>query len=258
MARRIRRALTFANVCSFLALTIALGTGGAYAAATIGSADIIDDSIQSVDIKNGEVKNTDIATNQITTSRIHDDGVTNPDIAADAINSSKVAPESLTASDLATDSVGPTEIQDGAIDSGEIYNDSLFDYDLATGSVRSPEIFDGAVATADLASNSVTGAKVANNSLTTADVAGTDSNGSISLGAGSVANGRCKSYDITVGGAKQNETIVISTRAALPAGLLLYGQQVPADGHGIMTVCNLSGATMPALTDFPIRTVTFG
>ena len=45
MAARLRSRLTFANVCSFLALTIALGTGGAYAANTVGSDDIIDEQM---------------------------------------------------------------------------------------------------------------------------------------------------------------------------------------------------------------------
>ena len=53
MAHRLRRGFTFANVCSCIALIVALGTGGAYAANTVGSDDIIDESIQSVDIKNG-------------------------------------------------------------------------------------------------------------------------------------------------------------------------------------------------------------
>jgi hypothetical protein len=248
MLARLRSRLTFANVCSFLALMIAIGTGGAYAANTVFSTDIV----------NGEVKAPDIANNAVRTGEILDGEVANADLADAAVNSAKVVDESLTANDLATNSVNATEVADGAIDSGEIFNDSLFDTDLATGSVRGPEILDGAVGNADIASSAVTGAKVANNSLTTADVAGTDSNGSISLAAGSVPNGRCKSYDMTVGGAHQNEAIVVSTRAALPAGLMLYGQQVPADGHGILTVCNLSGGTQPALTNFPIRTVTFG
>jgi hypothetical protein len=248
MLNALRRRLTFANVVSLLALFIALGTGSAYAANTVFSTDIVD----------GEVKHADLGGNSVTSTNIYNGSVLSAEIHEDAVGGSKVNDESLTAADLATDSVNATEIADASIDSGEIYNDSLFDTDLANGSVRAPEILDGAVATADLANNGVTGGKVANNSLTTADVAGTDSNGSISLGAGAVANGRCKSYEITVGGAKTNETLIISTRAALPAGLLIYGQRVPSDGHGTMTLCNLSGATMPALTDFPIRTVTFG
>ena len=39
MPSQIRRALSFANVCSFLALTIAMGTGGAYAANTVFSTE---------------------------------------------------------------------------------------------------------------------------------------------------------------------------------------------------------------------------
>ncbi len=104
----------------------------------------------------------------------------------------------------------------------------------------------------------MTGAKVANNSLTTADVAGADSNGAISLPAGSVANRRCEQFDITVGGAKANEAIVISTRASSQEGILIYGQRVPADGHATMSVCNHSGTTQAAITNLPIRTVTYG
>ena len=39
--RRLGRHLTFANVCSALALTVALGTGTAYAAGQVRSADIV-------------------------------------------------------------------------------------------------------------------------------------------------------------------------------------------------------------------------
>ena len=42
----------------------------AYAAATIGSADIIDESIRSVDIKNGEVKASDLGANSVTDSEL--------------------------------------------------------------------------------------------------------------------------------------------------------------------------------------------
>jgi hypothetical protein len=62
MARQLRRSLTFANVCSFIALAFALGTRGAYAANTIGSDDTIDGSIQSVDIKDCQVKTAELST----------------------------------------------------------------------------------------------------------------------------------------------------------------------------------------------------
>lgn len=53
MSIRLRPRLSYANVASTIALVAALGTGGAYAANTIGSDDIIDESIQAQDIKNG-------------------------------------------------------------------------------------------------------------------------------------------------------------------------------------------------------------
>ena len=67
----MRKRLTFANVCSFMALLIALGTGGAYAANTIGSTDII----------NGQVKSPDIGTGQVQAIDVKNEGLTGGDIA---------------------------------------------------------------------------------------------------------------------------------------------------------------------------------
>ena len=49
------RRLTFANVCSFLALLIALGTGSAYAANTVFSTDIVDGEVKTADLDNNAV-----------------------------------------------------------------------------------------------------------------------------------------------------------------------------------------------------------
>ncbi len=53
------------TVAAYLALFVALG-GTAYAANTVGSDDIIDESIQSVDIKNQTITTKDIAGADIT------------------------------------------------------------------------------------------------------------------------------------------------------------------------------------------------
>ena len=50
MPRRLRERLSYANVMSSIAVILALGTGGAYAANTIRSSDIVD-GIGSADIK---------------------------------------------------------------------------------------------------------------------------------------------------------------------------------------------------------------
>src|SRR5688572_13577066 len=53
----------------------------AFAAATIGSADIIDNSIQSVDIKDAQVKTADISGNAVTSGKIKDGEIKAPDLS---------------------------------------------------------------------------------------------------------------------------------------------------------------------------------
>jgi hypothetical protein len=246
MAHRLLRALTFSNVCSFLALTIALGTGTAYAANTVFSTDIVD----------GEVKTADLATNAVTTGKIKSGGVTLSDIAADAVDSSKILDESLTSADLGTNSVGATEIGDSTIDSGEIVDDSLLESDLATGSVRSPEIQDGQVGNGDLASDAVTGAKVANESLTLSDILGANASGNVSLSG--IPNGRCSQVSFSVGAAAVGQSAIVSTGAAIQNGIVLYANRVSSAGVVEVNACNFSGGAMTAISDFPVRIVTFG
>jgi hypothetical protein len=244
MARRFRRRLTFANVCSFIALTVALGTGGAYAANTIGSADIIDESIQSVDLKNGEVKTSDLFGSAVTSPKIADGGVAGDDLAADAVDGSKVVDESLTAADLATDSVNATEIANDSIDSGEIVDDSLFAQDLASSSVGASEI----------AASAVDASKVANETLTLSDIAGAATNGSISLSG--IANGRCTQVTFNVASAAVGDSPIVTTRAAIQNGILLYPNRVASAGHVEVNACNFSGTTMTAISGFPVRIIT--
>ncbi|HEY7734151.1 MAG TPA: hypothetical protein VIB07_05105 [Nitrososphaera sp.] len=63
----------------------------AYAANTIGSADIINNTIQSVDIKDAEVKT--------------------PDLAPDAVTAVKIKDSEVKAAEIATDAVGAAELQ---------------------------------------------------------------------------------------------------------------------------------------------------
>jgi hypothetical protein len=193
MARRIRRRLTFSNVCSFIALVVALGTGGAYAANTIGSDDIIDESIQNVD--------------------------------------------------LGTNSVQATEVADNSIDTGEVIDDSLFAVDLAPDSVTSSE----------LAANAVKTAEVAADSLTLADIAGAAANGAISLSG--IPNGRCTQVTFSIAGLQVGDSPIVTTRAAIQNGILLYPNRVATVGHLEVNACNFSGGAMTPISNFPVRIV---
>jgi hypothetical protein len=101
MLGRLTSRLTFANVCSCLALFVALGTGGAYAANTIGSADVVDDSLTGADIKGHRATSTSPFVNgSLTGYDIADRSLRADDLAGDAVTGDKVPDSSLTGSDI--------------------------------------------------------------------------------------------------------------------------------------------------------------
>jgi hypothetical protein len=102
---KLRPHLTYANVMATIAVFVAVSTGGAYAANTVFSTDIVD----------GEVKTPDIASQ----------AVTGPKLKASAVTSPKILDNSLVAADLATDAVGSDEIAFRAVGSDELANLSV-------------------------------------------------------------------------------------------------------------------------------------
>lgn len=72
----------------------------AYAAATITSADIVNETIKSEDIKNGEVKTSDLAGNAVTAAKIKDGEVTATEIATDAVGAAEIATNAVGASEI--------------------------------------------------------------------------------------------------------------------------------------------------------------
>jgi len=92
MRQWLRSRLTYANVTSSLALFIALAGGTAWAAhEVINSSDVVDNSLQSVDLKdNAGVKSTDVVNDTVTGG-------------------------GLAGADLRPSSVGTSEIQNGQV-----------------------------------------------------------------------------------------------------------------------------------------------
>jgi hypothetical protein len=238
-----RRHPRYADVVATLALFFALG-GTAYAVTQIDPDSVYTNAIQN---------------KAVTLAKLHNNAVNSDKVVDGAITSLDITNESLTSSDLATDSVSATEVADNSIDSGEISNDSLLASDLAGSSVGASELVDGGVGAADIASNAISGSKVAANSLTTADIAGADVNGGgIDVPTGYVPNGRCRQLDAAVGGATAGEAVVFSIKAPIQNGVFIYGQRVPSNGHVMFDVCNFSGTTQAAISDLPVRLITFG
>ena len=78
--RRIRSHLTYANVMVTLLAFVVLAGGAAYAANTIGSADIID----------GQVKTPDLANNAVKTGKVLDESLTGDGVQDNAIGGADV------------------------------------------------------------------------------------------------------------------------------------------------------------------------
>jgi hypothetical protein len=82
---QLRSHLSYANVTATIALVFALGTGGSWAIAHIGSKQITDNSVRSQDLRNNDVRSRDIRNNSIV----------GKDIRAGAISGKQVDEPSL-------------------------------------------------------------------------------------------------------------------------------------------------------------------
>jgi hypothetical protein len=136
MLRRLRPRSLY-DVLAALAFFGVLTGGAAYAANTIGSSDIIDESILSRDVKNGQVGTPDLATDAVRTAKVLDESLTGHDIqdntiggadvneslldpvrnvAANAITAPKVLDESLTGHDIQDDTIGGADVNESLLD----------------------------------------------------------------------------------------------------------------------------------------------
>ena len=120
MLRRFLQRLTYANVVSTLALTAALGTGGAYAANTIGTGDIIDNQVTTGDVRDdtlgfGGLFAQDLAAGSVGTSELQDNSVLGGDIRDGTVSHADAALNTFRGSDIADDSLTGTDIQESSL-----------------------------------------------------------------------------------------------------------------------------------------------
>lgn len=112
---------SYAGVTATLALVLALGMGGAYAASKIGSKQIAPSAVKSKHIKNGQVKTPDLSAGAVTSTAIADD----------SISGAKIASETVGGNDIATAAVGSTELTDNSVASYDLSPDSVGSSELA-------------------------------------------------------------------------------------------------------------------------------
>jgi hypothetical protein len=209
--RGLRSKLTFANVCSFLALVIALGTGGAYAANTVGSEDVIDNSLLTVDIKNNQIRGADV----------RDD---------------TLAGGGLTAADLAPNSAGLAELDPAAFQADDISPTGLFNrYQIAIDAIQGNEVQD----------ETLTGADVANGTLNDEDI-GQASFVNFTGQIGTIQAHDCVYKRVEGLPVDNDDHLVLTPEVTTSKGELIYLPKWDASegGNMFIQVCNLTNAAV--------------
>lgn len=153
-ARRLRARLTYANVTSTLAVFLLLGTGTAYAAGSIGSKQVIDNSLRGIDIRNGTLTEADIADGRVGSAEVaglggddvQDGSLTGDDLLDGSVNSNDV--HGLVGADVVDDSLGSADV--AALVGGDLEDGSLDGTELAGDSIDGSKVVDGSLASADL------------------------------------------------------------------------------------------------------------
>ena len=108
------------NVVAWLALFVALGGTGAYAANTIATGDIIDDQVLSPDVRDdtlpfGGLAAQDLGPGSVRSSEVLDNSLIGADIANSGLTGSDVATGSITGLDIGDNSLGGSDIDESSL-----------------------------------------------------------------------------------------------------------------------------------------------
>lgn len=130
MLSRLIQSLSFANVASALALFVALGgTAWALQANSVTSRHIVNNTVRSVDVKDGRgVRGVDVVDDSLSSTDIATDGVQSEEIGADAVGYSELSAatfnadiaEQGTAFGIPNDAIQGFEVEDGSLSSDDL------------------------------------------------------------------------------------------------------------------------------------------
>jgi hypothetical protein len=149
------------HAVAYAALFVALG-GTAYAADTIGSQDVIDDSLTSADIQDfqacgrseclftGGLGSNDLQPNAVITTRLANEAVTHEKIRPDAVDSGLIQNGQVREADLSRHAVTGDKIALGAVQNRHIASGAVNALQLGGDSVGTDALQDEAVAAGKL------------------------------------------------------------------------------------------------------------
>jgi hypothetical protein len=130
-----------AMVISCVALFLALvGTAFAAPKFAVRSAQIVDATIRTADLRDEAVKSAKVANGTLTADDLGTDSVGSDEIAETAVASPEVAPDSLTTGDLGPASAASSEVADQSLTQDDLGPNSVGSSELQTGSVRASEL----------------------------------------------------------------------------------------------------------------------
>lgn len=169
--QRLRKAS--AVLAGVVPVVLVMGLMPADAANTVDSSDIVDQSIQKVDIGPNAVGTSEIVTDGVGKAELASNSVGSIEIIAGAVTASEIASGAVGASEIAGGAVGASEIATGAVGSSEIATAAVNAAEIATGAVGTDEILNGSITTDDLGNDSVTSVKIGPGQVGTTDLSDT-------------------------------------------------------------------------------------
>jgi hypothetical protein len=139
-----------ALVIACLALFAALSGSAMAAKFAVRSAQIVDGTVRTVDLRDSAVSSpkiadatvtaTDLGTDSVGTDEIAKDAVKSDEIADNAVASAEVAPDSLTAGDLAANSVGSSEVADESLTQNDLGVNSVNELEVGANAISADEL----------------------------------------------------------------------------------------------------------------------
>jgi hypothetical protein len=126
---------------SCIAVFIALATGGAYAANTIFSTDIVDGEVKSADIGDDEIRARDVLNETLGSGDVLNNSLRAADIAPDEIDTSEIAPDAVTGDEVVESTLGKVPSAGDADTVGAATPEQLMSFGSQTNTIScNPEV----------------------------------------------------------------------------------------------------------------------